>query len=190
MKEMAFEPKRSDARRNRTAILAAARELFAERGFDAPLNEIARRACVGQGTLYRHFADRYALAAAIFCENVEVVEQRAAELGDDPGGFLELFTLIVDQQVQHDLLAPALMGWPDPVGLHDLGERVVAAFAQPVRAARDAGRLRADFTPVDAQRLIGMTHGLLAGTRPLAQRRERADRAIELLLHGVVPRDG
>ncbi|MDT0443033.1 helix-turn-helix domain-containing protein [Streptomyces johnsoniae] len=66
------------AARNRTALIAAAREIFAEHGLSAPLSAIARRAGVGQGVLYRHFPDRNAVAAAVLEENVRQIEQAAA----------------------------------------------------------------------------------------------------------------
>ncbi|KND39650.1 TetR family transcriptional regulator [Streptomyces acidiscabies] len=67
------------AARNRAALVAAAREVFAEQGLDAPLSAVARRAGVGQGSLYRHFADRDALASAVLDENVQQIEQAGAE---------------------------------------------------------------------------------------------------------------
>ncbi len=67
------------AARNRTALITAAREVFAEQGLNAPLSAVARQAGVGQGSLYRHFPDRVALAAAVLEENVQQIEQAAAE---------------------------------------------------------------------------------------------------------------
>lgn len=69
------------AARNRDALIAAAREIFASDGLDAPLSAIARRAGVGQGVLYRHFPDRAAVAIAVLEENVRQVEQAAAAEG-------------------------------------------------------------------------------------------------------------
>lgn len=69
------------AARNRAALVAAAREIYAEHGLDAPLSAIARRAGVGQGVLYRHFPDRAAVATAVLEENVRQVEQAAAADG-------------------------------------------------------------------------------------------------------------
>ncbi|MFS8204306.1 TetR/AcrR family transcriptional regulator (plasmid) [Streptomyces sp. CWNU-52B] len=66
------------AARNRTALITAAREIYAEHGLDAPLSAVARRAGVGQGVLYRHFPDRAALETAVLEENVRQVEQAAA----------------------------------------------------------------------------------------------------------------
>ncbi len=75
-------PKRADARRNHDKILAAARESFAEGGESTSLEEIARRAGVGIGTLYRHFPTRQALLEALYMEEVEEVCRSAAELED------------------------------------------------------------------------------------------------------------
>ncbi|MGK5449262.1 TetR/AcrR family transcriptional regulator [Streptomyces radiopugnans] len=66
------------AARNRAALVAAAREIYAEHGLDAPLSAIARRAGVGQGSLYRHFPDRAAVVAVVLEENVRQIEQAAA----------------------------------------------------------------------------------------------------------------
>ncbi|WTW93126.1 TetR/AcrR family transcriptional regulator [Streptomycetaceae bacterium NBC_01309] len=71
---------RADARLNRERIVAAAREVFAEDGPEASLNEIARRAGVGPGTLYRHFPNRRALAAAVVVERVEALVAHADRL--------------------------------------------------------------------------------------------------------------
>src|ERR1700750_1364877 len=89
-------PKRADARRNYEKVLAAAREAFAEGGESTALEEIARRAGVGIGTLYRHFPNRQALIEALYLEEVEEVCRTAAELdGADPwealNGWLERF---------------------------------------------------------------------------------------------------
>jgi AcrR family transcriptional regulator len=78
-------PKRADARRNYEKLLAAAREEFAERGEATSLEEIARRAGVGIGTLYRNFPNRQALLEALYVDEVEEVCRVAAELeGADP----------------------------------------------------------------------------------------------------------
>lgn len=73
-------PKRADARRNYEKVLTAAREAFAEGGESTSLEEIARRAGVGIGTLYRHFPNRQALLEALYVDEVEEVCRSAAEL--------------------------------------------------------------------------------------------------------------
>ena len=88
-------PKRKDARRNREAILSAARELFADSA-DVPMYEVARRAGVGQATLYRNFPDRRDLAAALLLEEMEHTEQLAAEHAGDPDAFFVLVRSVVE----------------------------------------------------------------------------------------------
>src|SRR6478736_5024307 len=78
-------PKRADARRNYEKVLAAARDAFAEGGEATSLEEIARRAGVGIGTLYRHFPNRQALLEALYVNEVEELSRSAEELhGLDP----------------------------------------------------------------------------------------------------------
>ncbi|MFJ8787920.1 TetR/AcrR family transcriptional regulator [Streptomyces sp. NPDC102462] len=80
------------AARNRAALVAAARAIYAEHGLDAPLSAIARRAGVGQGVLYRHFPDRAAVATAVLEENVRQIEQAAAAPDADLASVLGVLT--------------------------------------------------------------------------------------------------
>ncbi len=80
------------AARNRAALVAAAREIYAEHGLDAPMSAIARRAGVGQGVLYRHFPDRAAVATAVLDENVRQIEQAAAAPDMDIAQLLGVLT--------------------------------------------------------------------------------------------------
>src|SRR5580693_5422870 len=88
-------PKRKDAQRNREAIVSAARELFSECA-DVPMYEVARRAGVGQATLYRNFPDRRNLAAALIAEHMERAERLAAEHSGDPDAFFVLLRDIAE----------------------------------------------------------------------------------------------
>jgi AcrR family transcriptional regulator len=104
-------PKRADARRNYERVLTAAREAFAEGGESTALEEIARRAGVGIGTLYRHFPNRQALLEALYVGEVEEVCRSAAALEDaDPwealnGWFERLIGYIATKQaLAHELL--------------------------------------------------------------------------------------
>jgi AcrR family transcriptional regulator len=83
--DLITRPKRADARRNYEKVLTAAREAFSEGGESTALEEIARRAGVGIGTLYRHFPSRQALLEALYVNEVVAVSRSAAELdGSDP----------------------------------------------------------------------------------------------------------
>ncbi len=106
-------PLRADARRNRARVLAAAQEAFAAEGLAVPLDEIARRAGVGAGTVYRHFPTKEALFEAVVADRLEALagEGRAALREPDPGpafyGFLG--RMLADAQQKKDL-ADALAG--------------------------------------------------------------------------------
>jgi AcrR family transcriptional regulator len=104
-------PKRADARRNYEKVLAAAREAFAEGGEATALEEIARRAGVGIGTLYRHFPNRQALLEALYVGEVEEICRSAAELeGAEPwealSGWFERFIgyIATKRALAHELL--------------------------------------------------------------------------------------
>src|SRR6185436_19562981 len=85
---------RAAAEGNRKALGAAALEVFAEGGIEAPLSAVAKRAGVGQGSLYRHFPDRVSLALAAFEENVAELEAAAT----DPGATLDSLLAVITQQ--------------------------------------------------------------------------------------------
>jgi AcrR family transcriptional regulator len=104
-------PKRADARRNYEKVLTAAREAFSEGGESTALEEIARRAGVGIGTLYRHFPSRQALLEALYVDEVEEVCRSAAQLDEaDPwealNGWFERFIayLATKRALAHELL--------------------------------------------------------------------------------------
>jgi AcrR family transcriptional regulator len=77
-------PKRADARANHDKLVAAARALFTDKGTSAPLEEVAERAGVGIGTLYRHFPTRQALLEAVYVDEVESMARAAADLAALP----------------------------------------------------------------------------------------------------------
>jgi AcrR family transcriptional regulator len=108
-------PKRADARRNYDKVLAAAREAFAEGGEATSLEEIARRAGVGIGTLYRHFPNRQALLEAVYLEEVEEVCRSAKELdGEDSWEALnEWFESLIAYLATKRALAHELLNYMD-----------------------------------------------------------------------------
>jgi AcrR family transcriptional regulator len=104
-------PKRADARRNYDKVIAAARDAFAEEGTSASLEEIARRAQVGIGTLYRHFPNRQALLEAVYVDEVEGMSRSAEGFAELPPwdalvGWLHRFVgyLATKQALAHELL--------------------------------------------------------------------------------------
>jgi AcrR family transcriptional regulator len=105
-------PRRSDARRNYDKLIAAGREAFTEDGTAASLEDVARRAGVGIGTLYRHFPSRQNLLEAVYVEEVDALCRSAVELADQPPwealvGWLHRFVgyLATKQALAEELLA-------------------------------------------------------------------------------------
>lgn len=126
-------PLRADARRNRARVLDAAYEAFAEVGVTVPLDEIARRAGVGAGTVYRHFPSKEALFEAVLSDRVErlVTEIRTAVATADPkDAFFSFLSRIVEDGVAKKDLIDALMG---------SGADVAAGTSKAKRALRDLG---------------------------------------------------
>ena len=155
MTEIAGEQKgqRRHARRNHELLVAAAQEVFSERGIEASLEEIARRAGVGIGTLYRHFATREALVEAIFesriGEIVAVTEAAAAE-PDAWLAFVGLLEHTVELQAGDRVLKDVLMRYPPVAGrLASAREEMRRLFEQVIERARTHGGLREDFTFAD-----------------------------------------
>ncbi len=87
---------RADAQRNRDRVLAAAHELFAERGIDVPMDEVGKAAGVGKGTLYRHFPTRDDLYAAVSLERFAALRERALELAGAEDSWRALVTWLTE----------------------------------------------------------------------------------------------
>lgn len=113
----ASRPLRKDAARNRALLVQAGREVFAERGLEASLDDVARHAGLGVGTAYRHFANKYELAQAIFTEAIETIiakAEEAAELDDPWRGLVMFFECAAEAQATDRGLREVLMGFHDP----------------------------------------------------------------------------
>jgi len=162
--DLARKP-RADSLRNRELLLTTAKAAFAEAGAEVALEEIARQAGVGIGTLYRHFPTRGALLAAVYRREVEQLSAAAEALLAEktPGEALESWLdLVIDYMATKRVVAPALRADPDE------GARVVASSGAAVRAtlerltkaAVDGGEIRSDIGSDDMNRmLIGLWHG-------------------------------
>jgi AcrR family transcriptional regulator len=178
---------RADARRNRDLLMAAALEAFTERGADdTSLEEIARRAGVGIGTLYRHFPGRTALLEAVYTDQVAALCQRAGELAASlsPGGALAAWMReMVEFGATKQNLTSALAADYDkdaPVFSACRDDLLAAATALLTRA-QQAGAVRPDVQPLD---LLRLSHGVAAATAR-ADDAEQADRLLSLMLNGV-----
>jgi AcrR family transcriptional regulator len=155
-------PKRADARRNYDKVLAAAREAFAEGGESTSLEEIARRAGVGIGTLYRHFPNRQALLEALYVGEVEEVCRSAAELEEaDPWEALnQWFGRLISYIATKRALADELLNYLDmDAPLFKLCRASLFAAGEPMlKRAQDAGAVRAD---VEFSEVMQMVMGII-----------------------------
>jgi AcrR family transcriptional regulator len=181
-------PMRADARRNRELLMAAALEAFTERGTDdTSLEEIARRAGVGIGTLYRHFPGRTALLEAVYTDQVAALCQRADELAvaESPGVALAAWMReLAEFSATKQNLASALAADYDkdaPVFSACRDDLLAAATALLTRA-QQAGAVRSDVQPPD---LLRLSHGLAAATAGAADAGQ-AERLLSLMLGGLL----
>jgi AcrR family transcriptional regulator len=159
--ELVARPKRADARRNYEKILAAAREAFAEGGESTPLEEIARRAGVGIGTLYRNFPNRQSLLEALYVGEVEEVCRSAAEV-DDADPWLALTTWIdrfIAYLATKQALAGELLNYLDhDAELFKVSRASLFAAGEPLlKRAQNAGVVRPDVTIAEViQMMVGI----------------------------------
>jgi AcrR family transcriptional regulator len=177
---------RADAARNRSAIVEAARAVFAEQGLDAPYDEIARRSGTGNATLYRRFPTRGDLVAAVFAERMtEHLEAVQAGLADDDAwrGFASYIQTAAAMQARDrgiaDLVTMDVAAAP---AIEELRSRAFAGLVRLVDRAHAAGVLRADFTTEDVVLLLMANAGLVERAHGIST--EASGRLIHVLLDG------
>lgn len=169
---------RSDARRNRDALLCAARGAFAEHGLDAPLEQVARQAGVAIGTLYRHFPTRVDLIQEIFAAKLQAwldAAERAVAIADPWAGFcLYVATMCELQAGDRGFNDLASMRLPASERIDGAQRRIARLGVEIVERAQRQGSLRADVTPEDLAFVI-WSHGRITqatqGVAPRAWRR-------------------
>ncbi|WP_028938166.1 TetR/AcrR family transcriptional regulator [Pseudonocardia spinosispora] len=141
-------PLRADAARNRARVLEVAYETFAEEGLAVPIDEIARRAGVGAGTLYRHFPTKEALYGAVVVDRIRRFTERANELadGDEPGAALrEFFAELVEAASNQGLVeAMSGSGFDVAISAPDEEKAFLDALQRLLTAAQRSGEIRAD----------------------------------------------
>ncbi|MET9361900.1 helix-turn-helix domain-containing protein [Streptomyces sp. NPDC006632] len=179
-------PLRRDARRNRDLLVAAAQELFAERGINVPLDEIAKRAGVGNATLYRRFPTRGDLVEAVFHGDLTAVMAAGerARAADDAWGALTAYlegvcALIARDRGVSDLMTTGIEGAPTLDAIHVHNHATLSTLMR--RAVAD-GELRTDVAPEDLLFALSALGGSLPAVetvRPGSWRRPLA-----LLLDG------
>ena len=182
-------PMRADAQRNYRRLLEAASGAFAEHGADdVSLEEIARRAGVGIGTLYRHFPTRQALLEAVYTDQVESLSARAAELlrAESPGDALAewLRAMMKFSSTKRNMTTALLAGLgTDSELLSSCAKEIKGAAESLIARAQQAGVVRAD---ADAKDVIRLVHAVNIATEK-APDPGQADRMLALILDGLRP---
>jgi AcrR family transcriptional regulator len=179
---------RSDAQRNRERILEVARQAFSRSGANTSLDDVAREAGVGPGTLYRHFPTREALLEAVYrsgMEKLAAAERKFAEELPPVEALRAWLLLFVDYIAAKQLIAPALNALVgDPKKLFEASyARMWEAIRALVKRAIQSGDIRKDLDPIDLLRaLIGVAN---VATSPDWQ--QSARRLVDILITGARP---
>lgn len=180
-------PSRSDARRNRTAILQAADEVLTHGTEPIPLPQIARRAGVGQATLYRHFSDRRTLAVAVMREQFAALTELVDNQGDDPGAFRRTLHVVLSSQARMRPLVTLLTELPLREQIRH-AERLLNTLSRALLQAQDAGLARPDVRIGDLLTMFAMVEAAVdvAAALPDPGQREAAvTRVVGVLVDGV-----
>jgi AcrR family transcriptional regulator len=168
---------------NRRALIAAAREVFADGGYGAPLSSVAKLAGVGQGSLYRHFPDRLSLAIAVFDENIEELEALVAR-----GSSLDdLLDAIIAQALVSTTMIEMITADLDDPRVQHLETRIEAVVDTIVQRERAAGRIGQNVETADILLAISMLAGVVARTP--AERRGAVARRAWALFHVAFVRE-
>ncbi|MFC8798305.1 TetR/AcrR family transcriptional regulator [Promicromonospora sp. NPDC057138] len=181
---------RADARRNYERLVSAAREVFAARGIDVPMDDIARHAGVGSATLYRRFPTREALLQAVHRDQIDALCSRAQELLAAPSpddGLATWLRELARQGSTSRSLATALM-----IALRDEGsdvswcrEAMYAAAAALLDRAQQAGTVRAD---VAAGQVLKLVNAVAFVTEGEPDGEQQADALLAIVMDGLRPR--
>lgn len=179
---------RADAERNRARILEVAKAAFARSGVEASLDEIARAAGVGSGTLYRHFPTRDALLEAVYRTEVGKLAAAGQELagGHPPPEALRAWLLLfVDYIAAKKIIAPALSTLVQchPAVMEATRAQIHDTMRALVRRAVDSGDVRPDLDPVDLlTAIVGVAH-----VPAVPDWQQTARRLVDILLAGARP---
>ncbi|WP_039799544.1 TetR/AcrR family transcriptional regulator [Nocardia araoensis] len=177
---------RADARRNRALVLAAAQRAFAEEGASVSLVEVARRAGVGAGTVYRHFPTKGALLEAVMQQRIDRLAKMAADhlAAPDPGtAFFDFCTAVIATTPDNQALCDLVQsddGWPRAL-IQSAGVRFHGALAALLAAAQREGAVRAD---IELDDVLGIFTACVAIQR-LRKARGGVDRTAAMVLDAL-----
>jgi AcrR family transcriptional regulator len=180
-------PLRKDAAENRARLLHAASQVFAQLGLEASVEEVARVAGVGMGTLYRRFPTKEALIAELVLElRQEVLQDARRALQTPDGRGLEVFLhSAADRQVRNCGCLPRLWNTAETEQTDEVARQIRALIAELTRDAQEHGRLRTDVTPADIVVVLWSLRGVIESTLAVAPDAWR--RHLAIVLAGLRP---
>jgi AcrR family transcriptional regulator len=177
---------RADARRNREAVIDAAKMLFAEKGLDAQMPDVAKAAQVGVGTVYRHFPTKDHLIAAIAAQHFDRMAERARqdlEFADAWEGICDFIRFATQIQADDRGLCEVMGSRPEVMDSAARAVGLVELCDDLVRRAQDSGQLRADIEWQDIPMIAcGLGHVTNSGPPPSVG---RWPRLVEIILDGL-----
>jgi AcrR family transcriptional regulator len=186
--ETSFRKPRADALRNRERILNVARDAFTRDGASVSLDDIAKQAGVGPGTLYRHFPTREALLEAVYrteLEKLAAAEKEFATTMPPVEALREWMRLFVDYMATKLIIVPALntMAGCSPKVMESSGELIRDAIDGLVKRAIESGDIRPDLDPLDLLRALAG----VSNVAPVPEWPESAKRLVDILILGSRP---
>lgn len=179
-------PRRADAQRNYELLLTTAREVFSERGVDAPLDDIARQAGIGNATMYRHFPTRRELIVAVYADEVAALCAQGETLledessGDALFGWLRAFIAHVTTKRELALAIPNDQGGQRSALFDGWHQAMHSTASNLLTRAQCSGTVRAD---LDVSDLLALANGIALASVDT----EQAERCLGLLRHGITP---
>lgn len=180
-------PRRADAQRNRDLLLAAARDVFGEHGPNAPLDEVARRAGIGNATMYRHFPDRRELLIAVYADEVAALCAQGDALLEDQSpedalfAWLRAFIAHVAAKRDLALAIPSDQGGQRTALFDRWHTAMRSTTSRLLIRAQSDGAVSADLNAAD---LLAAASGIAVTTGGTDQ----AERCLALLRYGTAPR--
>ncbi|MCM6776350.1 TetR/AcrR family transcriptional regulator [Nocardia sp. CDC159] len=162
---------RADAARNQQRIIAAARELFAERGLDVTLDDVAEAARVGVGTVYRRFANKRELIEEVFDQHVAQMAEATERANHHPDpwvGLTDLFEWACQHMAGNRGFSEVMLELPDAMErFASVRSRIKPALEQLMNRAHAAGVLREGITGTDFFAMVNMVESMAAFSRPI-----------------------
>jgi AcrR family transcriptional regulator len=181
-------PLRADAARNRRAVIAAARDAFGRHGVTTSLEDVARAAGVGPGTLYRHFPSRDELVLAVMDDGLTELHRLGVELLDEPdllGAAHRWLDAYIEQSGRYEGLARTLASPPAVADEQSICWRAIEVGMALIRRAAEAGALRVDADADDVRHLCAAIAWVDGQLPPDPDRRARL---VQMVLDGIRPR--